>query len=37
MVANEPGTVNVAVTRALVGSSPATDVAWFPTDATDYT
>lgn len=38
VVANEPGTASVPVTRVVVGGSPTdSDVVWFLTDATSYT
>ena len=38
VVASEPGTVSIPVTRVLVGGAPAdANVVWFPTDATNYT
>lgn len=37
LVANEPASTSVQVTRVLVGGSPQdSDVVWFPTDATTY-
>ena len=37
VVANEPVSATISVTRVLVGGSPsASDVVWFPTNATNY-
>jgi transglutaminase-like putative cysteine protease len=38
VVANEPGSASIPVTRVLVGSAPEdSDVVWFPADAASYT
>jgi hypothetical protein len=37
IVANEPDVANVGVSRVVVGSSPDSEVVWYPTGALDYT